>query len=180
MDDSHFDGLSSLVRLSGSNVPARARFIGEAILSSTMTGLTLGLVFGRVGGLTVAGPLVPFLVGTWTGYTFGLVGHWRNCKRLAITYAQRYPTLLAHALLVEHGIVVPPAVLQAGATSKEESATTASYSFTDTMDVWIRKGGLVLMSWSVLAAQACRHDVEEVERQERQRLKEECQEKLHG
>jgi len=85
MDDSHFDGLSSLVRLSGSNVPARARFIGEAILSSTMTGLTLGLVFGRVGGLTVAGPLVPFLVGTWTGYTFGLVGHWRNCKRLAIT-----------------------------------------------------------------------------------------------
>lgn len=41
---------------------------------------------------------------------------------------------------------------------------------------WIQQGGLGRLSLSILAAQACRSDVEEIERNERQRLTEEYQE----
>jgi hypothetical protein len=165
MEDSHMEGLSSLVRLSGANVPARARFVGEAVIQSSLTSITLGLVCGQAGALfmTTTGPLVPFLVGSWTGYTVGLMIYWHGAKRLAITYAQRYPTLLAHALSTERLVEVPKTVIQEDNPEKLEQ--------------WIVEGGLPRLSMSILAAQSCRNDVEELERQERQRLMEEHQER---
>lgn len=158
MEDSHMDGLSTLVRLSGANVPARARFVGEAMIQSSLCSITFGLVCGQVGALfmTTTGPLVPFLVGSWTGYTVGLMTYWYGAKRLAITYAQRYPTLLAHALSMEHLFKVPKSVMQEANDGKLEQ--------------WIVEGGLPRLSVSILAAQSCRNDVDELERQERQRL----------
>lgn len=38
--DENFDGLSSLVRLTGVSVPARARFVGETLLGSTVSGFS--------------------------------------------------------------------------------------------------------------------------------------------
>lgn len=66
MEDSGLDNLSSLVRLTGVTVPARARFIGESLASATLSDLALGLVCGQAGAVTTSsGPLVPFLFGTW-------------------------------------------------------------------------------------------------------------------
>jgi hypothetical protein len=165
MDDTPMEGLSSLVRLSGVNVPARARFVGEAMIQSSLTSITLGLVCGQAGGMlmTTTGPLVPFLVGSWAGYTVGLMTYWYGAKRLAITYAQQYPTILAHALSTERMIEVPKTMMQEVNPEKLEQ--------------WIVEGGLPRLSASILAAQACRNDVEELERQERQRLMEEHQER---
>ena len=114
MEDSHMEGLSSLIRLSGANVPARARFVGEAMIQASLSSITFGLVCGQVGALfmTTTGPLVPFLVGSWTGYTVGLMTYWYGAKRLAITYAQKYPTLLVHALTTERLFQVPNSVMQ--------------------------------------------------------------------
>jgi len=172
MEDSHFDGLSSLIRLSGASVPARARFIGEAILSSTLSALTLGLVFGQTGAIFMAttGPLVPFLVGSWTGYSFGLVSYWYSVKRMALKYALKYPTILAHALTTERGLEVPPSVMKSALDHKEG----------ENLQKWIVSGGLGRLSLSILAAQSCRNDVEELERQERQRLMEEHHEKTRS
>jgi hypothetical protein len=183
MDDSHFDGLSSLVRLSGVSVPARARFIGEALVSSTLTSLTLGLSFGMVGAVcSPIGPLVPFLVGSWTGYTFGLVNHWRTCSNTVRQYAQQYPTLLAHALATEgRGIPVPPKVVQASeerlGTQNDEESDHPVPSGSVTLEEWIRQGGLGRLTWSILAAQSCQRDVEELQRQHRERLIQEHHEK---
>ena len=66
MEDSGLDSLSSFIRLTGVSVPARARFIGEAIASSTLSGLAMGLCCGQIGAMMGSvGPLVPFLCGTW-------------------------------------------------------------------------------------------------------------------
>ena len=169
MEDSHFDGLSSLIRLSGASVPARARFVGEAILSSSLSALTLGLVCGQTGAaffMATTGPLVPFLVGSWTGYSFGLVSYWYNAKRMTLKYAQKYPTILAHALTTERGLEVPPSVIKCILDPEKG----------ESLQQWIISGGLGRLSMSILAAQSCRNDVEELERQERQRLMEEHQE----
>jgi hypothetical protein len=149
------DGLSSLVRFTGVNVPARARFIGEAVASATLSGLTVGLVCGQV-GFTVAscGPLVPFMVGSWLGSGLGLYGHWRNTYQQTLLYATHYPNIFTHSLWTEHHMVAPPQVAKDG----------------ETLKAWVTSGGLGRLSWCILAAQACRGDVEEVERQKRQQL----------
>lgn len=184
MDDSPFEGLSSLVKVSGHNVPARARFIGEAIVASTLGGLTLGLVCGQAGAISGRiGPLVPFMLGTWTGYSVGMYGYWRNCRRVARKYAKRYPKIMAHALYVEHDIIVPPSVVQASAETQNghvDYSALVNPKGINPLQVWIDEGGLRRISLSVLAAQSCRPDVEELERQQRQRLVEEYQEQMRG
>eukprot|EP00540_Astrosyne_radiata_P019504 CAMPEP_0116823210 /NCGR_PEP_ID=MMETSP0418-20121206/714_1 /TAXON_ID=1158023 /ORGANISM="Astrosyne radiata, Strain 13vi08-1A" /LENGTH=167 /DNA_ID=CAMNT_0004451443 /DNA_START=60 /DNA_END=563 /DNA_ORIENTATION=+ len=151
--ESQFEGLSSLVRLTGAAIPARARFVGETILSSTLSSLTLGLLCGQLGATVESvGPLVPYLVGSWFGCTIGLWNQWSSSKRLAISYAKKYPTLMAYALKQEWDV-------------KVES--------TKNLDRWIQNGGLGIMTMSILAAQSCRADVEEIQQKNRQRLVEE-------
>eukprot|EP00540_Astrosyne_radiata_P018505 CAMPEP_0116865200 /NCGR_PEP_ID=MMETSP0418-20121206/25265_1 /TAXON_ID=1158023 /ORGANISM="Astrosyne radiata, Strain 13vi08-1A" /LENGTH=170 /DNA_ID=CAMNT_0004500545 /DNA_START=184 /DNA_END=696 /DNA_ORIENTATION=- len=150
--ESQFEGLSSLVRLTGANVPARARFVGETVLVSTLSSLTLGLVCGQMGSFWVldsVGPLVPYLVGSWVGYSMGMLNQWRTSKRLALSYAKKYPTLMAYALRQEWDVKV-------GSTKN--------------LDRWIQNGGLGIMTMSILAAQSCRADVEEIQQKNRQRL----------
>mmetsp|Transcript_24457 Transcript_24457/g.41573 ORF Transcript_24457/g.41573 Transcript_24457/m.41573 type:complete len:85 (-) Transcript_24457:6-260(-) len=77
--ETQFDGLSSLVRLTGSSVPARAKFVGETVLGCTLSSVVFGLVCGQMGASLAykgVGPLVPYLVGSWVGYTMGIVGQW--------------------------------------------------------------------------------------------------------
>ena len=80
MDDSSpFDSFTSLLRLAGHQVPARALFIGETIFSGIYTGTTIGLVCGQIGIMV----------------------------DLAKTYAEFYPQILSHALWTECRIIVP-------------------------------------------------------------------------
>jgi hypothetical protein len=177
MDDSSpLEGIASLVRLSGFNVPARARFVGEAVISGCLSSVTLGLCCGMVGSTVLAtGPLAPFLIGSWTGYSLGLARYWFSSKHETILIAQRYPTIMAHALFTERGLRVPPDVIEA--TEERVAETSSDDSSMMTLDQWIQEDGLARLSWSILAAQGCRTDVEELQRQQRQRLVEEYQEK---
>ena len=76
VDETHFDGLNGLVRLSGANVPARAQYVAETLITASLSSLTFGLVFGQLGAtIYTVGPILPFLIGSWTGYTFGLITH---------------------------------------------------------------------------------------------------------
>jgi hypothetical protein len=149
------DGLSSLLRFTGVNVPARARFVGEAVASATLSGLTAGLVCGQVGAtIASCGPLVPFMVGSWLGSGFGLYGHWRKTYQQTLLFATHYPNIFTHSLWTEHHMVAPPQVAKDG----------------ESLKAWVTSGGLGRLTWCILAAQACRGDVEEVERQKRQQL----------
>jgi hypothetical protein len=165
MEDSHFDGLSSLVRLSGAHVPARARFVGEALLSASFSSITLGLVCGQAGAIMMGttGPLIPFMVGSWFGYSFGLAAYWKASVKWCDNVALKYPTLLIHALKTNPYVVEVPPV-----EGNEDGKLVD----------WVKQGSLGRLSLCVLAAQACRNDVEEIERAERQRLMEEYQEQM--
>lgn len=172
-DGSHFDGLSSLVRLSGATVPARARFVGEGLIMASFSSITMGLVCGQVGAvfMLTTGPIVPFLVGSWAGYTFGLAGYWRSSKKYYEMVATRYPKLLVHSLKCQtFSLEVPPTLVGNNAQVDEQGTQ---------LKQWIAAGGLGRLSLGILAAQACRSDVEEIERGERQRLTEEYQEPVH-
>ena len=130
VDDSQFEGLSSLVRLSGVSIPARARFVGETILGTTMTSLSVGLVSGSIGATFFAasvGPLAPFLVGSGVGYTFGLFYQWRLAKRRAVLFCDQYPRLMAYTLRTEWDLRDVPA------TAPELTA-------------WVERGGLSRLS----------------------------------
>uniref|UniRef100_A0A7S2I9P7 Uncharacterized protein n=1 Tax=Helicotheca tamesis TaxID=374047 RepID=A0A7S2I9P7_9STRA len=188
MVDALGEGMASLVAFSGLSVPARARFVGHSVASATFSSLTVGLVCGQVGVLIpTVGPLVPFLVGSWTGCTYGLYGVWRQGKQRALLYAQKYPKIMAHAFMVEFHKEVPESVLRNSTipTTNEEKGSNAvggagegkvnkkGENFQD----WICNGGLGRLSFAILASQSCHDDIVEIEKQERERLMEEYREK---
>ena len=111
MSDAHhapsFDGLSSLISFAGFSIPARARFVAQFVGSTLFSSVTVGLVAGQTGALLSCGPLIPFIAGSWIGYTWGCVGFWRRARLKAITCARRYPRVLAHGLLIELDVEVP-------------------------------------------------------------------------
>jgi hypothetical protein len=120
---------------------------------------------------------------------------------------------MAHALFIEHGVVVPPKVLDISQqqldlhrdtdidvddkddshkhnrsslirsggrdidvratkeTHAQNSSTDSVSSFAAmTLDRWIEAKGMKMMSFAILASQFCRSDVEELRRQEREKL----------
>ena len=157
VDDGNYEGLSSLVRLSGMSVPARARFVGETLLGSTLMGLSLGLLSGTVGAtffMTTIGPVVPFLIGSGVGYTYGLFYQWNLIKRRALTFCENYPRLMAHSLRWEWDEKDAP---QHASNGKEFTA-------------WVVQGGLSRVTLSILAAMSCAPGVEEIQQRNRQRI----------
>lgn len=152
------DGFSSLLRLSGTLVPARARFAGAATFSGLYTATTLGLVCGQLGMMcTPFGPLVPFLCGSSLGFGLGLYASWRSAVQKTLIYAGHYPHILAHALWTDSRIVVPARVVQ-----------NASHS--SAMVDWVQSQGMREYALCVLAALTCEKDVLEVDALVRQRL----------
>ncbi|KAL3905898.1 MAG: hypothetical protein SGILL_009492, partial [Bacillariaceae sp.] len=164
------DGLGGILNLIGI-VPARARFVGGAVASSLLSSLTIGLSFGMVGAAFLpTGPLIPFLMGSGFGNTFGLFHYYRSSKSDVMRVARNYPSILAHALWTEWGIAVPSRVV---AASEERcrchegmvEATAAGNSFperNDTMlDQWIANKGHKMVGFAILALPECRADVEE-------------------
>ena len=96
---SNFDGLSSLISFAGVSIPARAKFVGQFIGASLFSSLTLGLVAGQTAAtFLTCGPLIPFMTGSWIGYTWGCVGFWRLSKQKMVECARRYPGWFAVCL----------------------------------------------------------------------------------
>lgn len=174
MDDSAspLDGFSSLLRLSGVSVPARARFVGAATFSGIYTGTTIGLVCGQLGALlTPFGPLVPFLLGTSFGFCMGVYTTWNNAVKMTYVYANHYPHILAHALWTDSHIIVPPSVLPPILSDSEKDIEAIPLSAASTtMAEWVKSQGMRDFSFCVLAAQTCEKDVGEVDELVRQRL----------
>jgi hypothetical protein len=181
-DDSKFDGLGSIINLSGI-IPARAKYVTEAFLSATLGSMTIGLTFGMMGSaFLTTGPLIPFLFGSWLGHSFGLYQHYQMGHNETIRVAKLYPSVLAHALMTDHHIIIPPEVVavseeRLNAKEVEDSSGTNAIGLTPTLDEWIRKGSYRVMAFAILATQDCRPDIEEIERHRRQQLIENYQEK---
>jgi len=134
-------------------------------------------VAGQLGAmLTPWGPLLPFLTGSTLGFGVGVWGNWRRVVDRARQYARCYPQILAHALWTEHRVVVPAHMIVVAAPqqqSKEDSQHSPGAQPQDNyhpMEEWVTSQGIRHLSWCVLAAQSCQGDVEEVDRQERQRI----------
>lgn len=178
-------GLSSFVRMAGANVPARARFTGEALVSAAFASISFGMFSGGLGAVVAPatiGPLIPFLVGSSIGYTFGLYQMWSNSKRRMLWYAKEYPALLAHSLRTEYHIIVPSSVVKATQEIAKQSDEDEAFQMNHfksrktpeggptTLDQWILGGGLGLVTWSLLAAQECRDDAESIQKQQRQTI----------
>lgn len=179
-DDSNVPGMASILRLVGFNVPTRAQFIGEAVVSATLSSMTIGLVCGAAGASMfpfTVGPLVPYMVGSTVGYSFGLWQYWSTCKRNVVWYARHYPTVLAHAILTDRQVVVPLGVVKASQQQlkllqENEGNVTSepAETSTPTLEQWILQGGLGRMTWSILAAGQCRANILDIQKQERQRV----------
>ena len=108
-------------------------------------------------------------------------------------FAKNYPTILAHAMMTERGIIVPRNVIQESEeklsslkiqdveTDEVSPVTNTPKTTNDTTTTpllhWIHQGGIGRVTWSVLAAQSCVSDIEELQRQRRQKLMDEHQEK---
>jgi hypothetical protein len=152
--ESHFEGLSSLIRFTGAQVPARARFVAETVLGCSLSALTFGLVCGQVGSATPSvGPLVPYLCGSWFGFTFGLLAQWRFAKRRALHYCRLYPALMTSTLHHEWDVQVPE-----------------KFEGKDGLEEWVVAGNVGLLTTTILAAQSCITEVDEIQQKTRQRF----------
>mmetsp|Transcript_36473 Transcript_36473/g.78757 ORF Transcript_36473/g.78757 Transcript_36473/m.78757 type:complete len:184 (-) Transcript_36473:445-996(-) len=172
-DHSRLDGLSSLISFAGFSIPARARFITQCVGSTLFSSLTLGLVAGQTGATFLScGPLVPFMAGSWLGYTWGCVGFWRQSKNKAINCARRYPRIMCHSLLTDFDIEVPAHVNTGGSLEEEikEDSNAKSMPENLSLEQWILDGGVGRLSSAILAAQSCHEDIIELQKNERQKL----------
>ena len=150
-------------------IPARA-----GIYTATILGLTtgqLGVLF------TPWGPLLPFLTGSTVGFGLGVWNNWSRLLDRTRQYARHYPHILAHALWVEQRIRVPRSALVATTTTTTSAAAAKPKAPHDDdvetpnpMVEWVTTQGLGHLSMCAMAAQSCQVDVEEVDRQERQRI----------
>ena len=133
---------------------------GRFVAFSTFVSTTSGLFFGQAGALLGAGPLVPYLVGAWAGYSLAGVIFWRGEVKRALKFVQAYPKLMEHALL----------------SSGEHSSVSIKYERDADLATWIRADGCsrwlrtARMSWLVLAAQKVAPSVQQIEDAKRDKL----------
>jgi hypothetical protein len=130
------------------------------------------------------GPLIPFLMGSWMGHTFGLYHHYRSSKNDAMKLARNFPSILAHAMWTEFGVIVPPSVVRAteercqhcdgkvdGETpTTTETTTICANSNNVMMDQWIQRKGYKMVGFAILSLPQCTDDVKEVHRRKRENL----------
>jgi|Transcript_41406 hypothetical protein len=131
------DLLSSFISLG--NVDARTQFVCRFVSNATFSSVTCGLVCGQIGAFLPCGPLLPFIGGSWFGYTFACFSFWQREKSRALHYSEKYPRLMEHTLITERQIKL--------------NLPVAS---------WV-SSGLGPMSWGILAAQSLSPCVAEVQ-----------------
>ena len=172
---SNFDGLTSLIAFAGFTVPARARFAGQFIGQTLFTSLTFGLVAGQTSAtLLSCGPLVPFMCGSWLGYTYGCLGFWKQSRSKALDYARRYPKVMAHGMSMFNCPVNtnPPkaATIESTASTTPTTTTLEENEEGRALEEWILAGGIGRISYAIFATQACEEDILEMQRRKRQQL----------
>jgi hypothetical protein len=164
----NLDGLTSLGSFAGFTIPARARFVGQFLGHAIFSSLTVGLVAGQTGAAVLScGPLVPFLCGSWAGYTWGCLGFWKQSRAKALDCARRYPKVMAHGLTflcpAKHS---PPPV----ETTQGSATELRDKNEGKVLEEWIFAGGIGRISYAILAAQSCEEDIFEMQRKKRQEL----------
>jgi hypothetical protein len=109
-------GLGSILRLAGTNIPARAQYIGESIVSGTLFSISVGMSCGAIGAAVFPlsiGPVIPYIIGSSIGYCYGVWDYYRTTRTSAIRVAKYYPTIFAYSLWTNYHIIVPKSVLNA-------------------------------------------------------------------
>lgn len=147
-------------------VPARARFIGRYIADTTYTSLSVGLVAGQIGVMLPCGPLVPFMVGSWVGYTAGIVKFWHAEKSKVMDCVENYPRLVRYVIATE----MPWAKVDVAEGS--------------TLMEWVNSGDTLTrmgrQAWVTLATQTCLPLVDELQSQIKGKIVEEYLESSPG
>mmetsp|Transcript_12248 Transcript_12248/g.17086 ORF Transcript_12248/g.17086 Transcript_12248/m.17086 type:complete len:190 (-) Transcript_12248:285-854(-) len=175
MADAHrsFDGLTSLITFTGFAIPARARFVAQFLGSTVYTSITFGLVAGQAGAMLSCGPLIPFMAGSWFGYTYGCVGFWKLTKSKALSYARNYPKVVAHSLQTNFDMEVPKHVAMESSIKEEEDDKQLKAKVPapgQSLEQWISKGGIKRLSYAILAAQGCEEEIVEMQKKQKQKL----------
>jgi hypothetical protein len=131
------------------------------------------------------GPLIPFLMGSGIGHSFGLYHYYRSHKNDAMRIARNYPSILAHALWTEWGVVVPSRVVIAteeqcrrhhGMIDASVAASVSNRDSASMLDRWIENKGCKMVGFTILALPECRSDVEEIQRHQREAIVHQYQE----
>jgi hypothetical protein len=80
--------------------------------------------------------------------------------------ARRYPEILAHSLVTNMSVMPPDYLVSDGRMDDKPSSNDDCV----TLDEWLIQGGIGRTSYAILAAQSCEEDVQELQRNERQRI----------
>lgn len=160
-DESQYEGISSFVRFSGLLVPARAYFIGETYINTTLASFAAGILGGALGALTPLGPVLPFLTMSTLGYAFGGYHQWVFCRRRAYFYIQQYPTLMALAMC-QSNYDMPDAANDPIPLSNTLSG--------DELLSWVKQGGYRRLGRSIIATYSCFDAVKEIEKRQQQEI----------
>ena len=87
-----------------------------------------------------------------------------------MTYAKKYPKILAHSLITNMLVVPPTDLALESNNSGANEMSDKSFDGRMTLDEWIIEGGIGRLSYAILAAQSCEEDINEMHKNERQKL----------
>mmetsp|Transcript_63775 Transcript_63775/g.152066 ORF Transcript_63775/g.152066 Transcript_63775/m.152066 type:complete len:163 (+) Transcript_63775:61-549(+) len=143
--------ISTLLASSGVTIPSRARFVGKFYAWTGLASMSLGLLAGQLGASLGFGPILPFMSGSWLGFTLSCITFWKNERRRAEEYLLNYPQLMEHVLRTEYG-------------------TFAGMHNGISLAAWLRGPRLPVWSWTLLASQSCAPHVQAIEDERRDRI----------
>eukprot|EP00434_Breviolum_minutum_P032968 symbB.v1.2.029165.t1/scaffold3163.1/size62148/6 len=96
------------------------------------------------------GPLVPFLFGSWFGYTLSCISFWRAECTTARGYVQNFPRLLEYTVRTEFPWAQMPQDVN--------------------IEKWMQSNSFVRLSWCILAGQSCQPLIHEHQEEKRKAL----------
>eukprot|EP00435_Cladocopium_sp_Y103_P057045 s1270_g19.t1 len=96
------------------------------------------------------GPLVPFLCGSWLGYTLSSISFWRSECSTARGYVRDYPRLLEYVIRTEFPWARMPEDIG--------------------IEKWMQGDSLIRLSWCILAGQSCQSLIQEHQEEKRREL----------
>eukprot|EP00287_Rhodomonas_sp_CCMP768_P009327 CAMPEP_0196732796 /NCGR_PEP_ID=MMETSP1091-20130531/12088_1 /TAXON_ID=302021 /ORGANISM="Rhodomonas sp., Strain CCMP768" /LENGTH=162 /DNA_ID=CAMNT_0042076107 /DNA_START=25 /DNA_END=513 /DNA_ORIENTATION=- len=103
-EDENVRGLAGLKSFWGlvGHIPSRGVFLAQFFGTSTLNSFLFGSIGGLLGQTVLGtGPTLPFLAGSWVGFSVSCVYVWKRDTDNAVVLCRRYPRLVRHYLASE-------------------------------------------------------------------------------
>lgn len=144
-------------------VPARGMLIAQHLGQSTLLSLTFGIAAGYVGANffpATVGPVVPYLVGSVTGFGVSSWIFWQSERKAAIHAAHVYPEIMRYRLV----------------TAFTERKLPPSLEVIGTSGFTGQNLGMAATAWLILSAHLARADIEEIQSRQAEAIVDMCSE----